>query len=509
MKKLKTLRRISQIFFLCVFVYILWSTTYPLEGAIPPGSIFKVDPNVMIFTSISERIMLPGIIPALLMLIITAILGRFFCGWVCPLGSVIDSSAALKKKKKRLSDDVNSRVKLPKFLILLVILFFSAFGIQIAWVLDPLVIAARFVSLNLIPTVTLSADKVFMLTIQKFDLYNGAVYDFYRMLRSSVLGVKVAYFNNAGIIFVVFLLIYLSALLIPRIWCRALCPLGAIYALTSKISILKRRVVKCTDCGRCAAKCRMGAIKNDMSYNSGECVLCMDCVYECPVHGTKFTFLPGVPKNRDEAQKGISRKDFLFLLFGAVTALGFKWPGQKSRKRQNDIIRPPGALMEKAFLSRCVRCGNCKKVCPTNGLQPALLQAGIEGIWTPHLVPEIGYCEYNCMLCGHVCPTGAIPKLALKDKKRAKLGVAKVDHTTCLAWGQGQECLVCEEHCPIPDKAIKVVNDRVGGKLIDKPVVDRSLCIGCGICQNKCPVRPKRAIIVDPEYADRTKIRKV
>lgn len=138
------------------------------------------------------------------------------------------------------------------------------------------------------------------------------------------------------------------------------------------------------------------------------------------------------------------------------------------------------------------------KVCITNGLQPTMIESGPSGIWTPKLVPEIGYCEYNCTLCGEVCPTQAIPQLPLAQKRRVKLGTAVVDRDICLAWAYHQQCLVCEEHCPVADKAIKIQTDIDDGRPVSKPVVDTSLCIGCGICQNKCPVRPVRAIRVTP-----------
>ncbi len=142
------------------------------------------------------------------------------------------------------------------------------------------------------------------------------------------------------------------------------------------------------------------------------------------------------------------------------------------------------------------------KVCVTNGLQPTLLEAGVQGLWTPQLVPEIGYCEYNCNLCGQACPTQAIAQLPLEKKKIVKLGRAEIDKTKCLAWAKHEECLVCEEHCPIPDKAIKVFEDNVDGAVVLKPVVDNDLCIGCGICQSTCPARPDRAIVVNPRYGD-------
>ena len=203
--------------------------------------------------------------------------------------------------------------------------------------------------------------------------------------------------------------------------------------------------------------------------------------------------------NKCKGQK-ISRRNFLFIIFGSLLALGAKPQGGPWLKREMTIIRPPGALAEEDFVNRCVRCGNCMKVCPTNALHPVTLQAGIEGIWTPQILPEIGYCEYKCVLCGRTCPTGALPALTPEKKSKTKLGTAAIDRSLCLPWAEGKECLVCQEHCPVSEKAIKF--DTYAGGLA-KPYVDPYLCVGCGICQNKCPVRPARAIKVSPEGADR------
>jgi Pyruvate/2-oxoacid:ferredoxin oxidoreductase delta subunit len=138
------------------------------------------------------------------------------------------------------------------------------------------------------------------------------------------------------------------------------------------------------------------------------------------------------------------------------------------------------------------------KVCPTNGLQPVTMESGLAGIWTPQLVPEIGYCEYNCNLCGTVCPTGAIRHLPIEKKKKMRLGLARVQRNICIAWAEKKQCIVCEEHCPVPNKAIALEKEIVNGKTIYKPEVEDERCIGCGICQNKCPVRPFRAIRVYP-----------
>jgi MauM/NapG family ferredoxin protein len=165
------------------------------------------------------------------------------------------------------------------------------------------------------------------------------------------------------------------------------------------------------------------------------------------------------------------------------------------------VIRPPGSLNEEEFLSRCVKCGECMKVCITNGLQPALFESGLEGIWSPRLIPRIGYCEYRCTLCGQVCPSGAIQRLSLEQKTQTKIGLAMIDKGRCLPYAHNTPCIVCEEVCPTPEKAIwlkeAVVHDREGNPVsVKQPHVDLHLCIGCGICEAKCPVGSRPAIYV-------------
>jgi len=244
---------------------------------------------------------------------------------------------------------------------------------------------------------------------------------------------------------------------------------------------------------KCKIDCRMGAIKEDLSCRKEECILCMDCIYDCPSHGTRFSW--PVKKPQAQAKDAISRRDFLFLIASSFLLLGF---GNAKIGLGRKLIRPPGVIDEKEFLNKCVRCGNCMRVCPTNVLQPVIFESGLGGIWTPHLIMEIGYCEYNCNLCGNVCPTGAIPKLDIAQKRNVKLGLADINKDICIPWSQNKECIVCEEHCPVPSKAIKLYDEIFNGKRVSKPYVDASLCIGCGICQNKCPTRPIRAVRVSP-----------
>ena len=174
-----------------------------------------------------------------------------------------------------------------------------------------------------------------------------------------------------------------------------------------------------------------------------------------------------------------------------------------SGKRSFDpgLIRPPGSVTEEQFLARCIRCGECMKVCPTNGIQPTLFEAGLEGLWSPVLNMKLGYCEYECNLCTQVCPTDAIAPLTMERKKQTHIGTAFFDKNRCLPYAFGRPCIVCEEHCPTPTKAIwfvevEVINDQGQKLTVKQPRVNPELCIGCGICQNKCVIKDQPAVYV-------------
>jgi len=130
-------------------------------------------------------------------------------------------------------------------------------------------------------------------------------------------------------------------------------------------------------------------------------------------------------------------------------------------------MRPPGALAEENFLQRCIKCGQCMRACPTNVIQPAMLEAGWEGLWTPVLNFRVGSsgCQLNCIACGNVCPTAAIRPLSLDEKlgrgdfaERGplRMGTAFVDRGRCLPWAMDEPCIVCQENCPVSPKAIYV-----------------------------------------------------
>jgi len=251
-----------------------------------------------------------------------------------------------------------------------------------------------------------------------------------------------------------------------------------------------------------------------VKWRKAECHLCLNCVGVCPQNEITFRFFPNTKTTI--AKPDLTRRRLLTSMAAGIGMLPLLRSATRLEVEKHErLIRPPGALDEKHFLERCIRCGECMKVCPNNALHPTFLEAGLEGIWSPMLVPRIGYCEPSCVLCGQVCPTGAIWEITQKEKlgtaqqtgnngernSPIKLGTAFYDRGRCLPWAMATPCIVCEEWCPTSPKAIylkpEVVTDAAGrSKEVKRPYVEPERCIGCGACEYACPVHDRPAVYV-------------
>ena len=150
-------------------------------------------------------------------------------------------------------------------------------------------------------------------------------------------------------------------------------------------------------------------------------------------------------------------------------------------------LRPPGAIREQDFLATCIRCGKCSQACPYRAIRIAGLFTGLENMGTPLIRPREIPC-YLCMKCPPVCPSGAL-KRDLINKQNVRMGTARIKKKECLAW-QNTLCRSCYQNCPIFDEAI-VMDAEL------RPVINEKKCVGCGICENVCPVEPA-AVVLDP-----------
>jgi ferredoxin len=485
---------------MAIFLVLFITTTYRGGNQVnyPINVFFSVDPLAALSTLIASRAINTFFWPSLLLVAATLIIGRFFCGWVCPLGTILDLSRPhIRARRTRRVPSKNL-----KYYLLTIILAASVLSVNPAGIFDPLSITVRSLTLVVYPLFSVVISGALGALVRwDIPIVGPSADAALSAMKATILPFHQGYFFLVGLSLILLAGIIALEAVRPRFWCRYLCPLGALLSLIAGVSFLKRKpTALCPGCEKCREVCDTDAFSKDGVFQKGECILTEDCVRECP--GQKVVYSIGVKAGRTGPV--VSRRWLVGSLLGGLF-IGPLVSITSRNKLKNAagidvLIRPPGARDETAFLSRCVRCSECMMVCPTGGLQPDLWTGGIEGIYSPVLVPRIGYCEYRCTLCGQVCPTQAIQELTLPEKLVTVIGKANINTNRCLPYAYGVNCAVCQEHCPTADKAI-VFKDVPGemttdGQPLKQPVVVYDLCVGCGICEFKCPVGGTAAIVV-------------
>jgi MauM/NapG family ferredoxin protein len=490
-------RKITQTAALLLFFFaIIFSRSNLLPASLVDFTI-RLSPLAAIANLLSSKNFLPWSTLSLVVLLSSLFFGRAWCGWLCPMGTILDLFS-FPKRKRRVEPPQNLR-KL-KYGLLIVILVSAILGNLTLLFFDPLTIFTRSTTLTILPVLDKSFYAIETVLI-KIPFLSNPVATFDAWLRPLIFPVASASIQYSFLFGFFFIGIILLNLIAERFWCRYLCPLGALLGLPSKLALFQRKTTSaCSKCGLCYKDCPTGTIDPQKEYRSdpSECTLCMVCLQSCKKDSTTFA-----PKWQPSPRQSYDpdRRVFLSSLGISAVSVALLSADWRKRRPKNFLLRPPGVEDENEFLSKCVRCGICMKVCPTQALQPDVSQSGIEGFWTPILIPRNGFCDYACNACGQNCPVQAIPPLPLAEKQSTAIGHAYIDHNRCLAWSDHQNCIVCEEMCPVPHKAITLDKgsfvDSDGNQFeIPLPVVDRERCIGCGTCENKCPVMGEAAIRV-------------
>jgi len=507
-------RRSVQVAVLLVFVAALLLAR-PVPGETPSRLLalfFYLDPLILVSTALAAHAVPTALLLALLTVVATIALGRVFCGWFCPLGTVHAATSRLADAlAKRPRMERWSRWHLGKYFILTAVLAMSALGAPWLALLDPFAILYRSIATAVWPAVQGALEEG-AYAVYQADPGVGTwrlaalTEPPYRFLRDHVFVAPGQAYVGNGLILAFFLATVGLNFVRRRFWCRYVCPLGALLGLLAWRPWLRRRVEAhaCNGCGLCGQHCHGAASdRPGEGWKPQECMGCMNCTPACPQASVGFHLVKPWTRHTSEVTIDLSRRNLL--ASGAAGMVGVvllrSSPQARGKTFNPELIRPPGSRAESDFLARCIACGTCMKICPTGGLQPAILEAGLSGLWTPRLVMTVGYCDHECNRCGQVCPTQAIAPLALAEKKQTRIGLAVFDFNRCIPYAYGRNCMVCEEHCPVPTKAIYFrpvdVGDRNGiVNRILQPRVDPEHCTGCGICENVCPFKDRPAIRV-------------
>ncbi len=485
-------RRTVQILFLLAFLYLLLITMQGVTGRLPGTLFFHLDPLVGLTSMLAGRSWIIPMLLGIITIILAVVVGRAWCGWICPMGTILDWIPSRRNSKNPVISPVWSQ---GKYFLLFAVIIAAALGNLTLIVLDPVTLLSRTTTSTILPGLNWAIDATES-WLYGFEVLRPAVEWVDGILRGWLLNNQPFYLPNIVLLVVFAVVLGLNAVR-SRFWCRYLCPLGGLLGLISKISFVRHRVdnEKCISCRKCSTLCPTGAIRpeNNFAADISECTVCLDCMEGCPTGAISFGKAGKVVQLQDE-----TRRRFLYSLGAAVIVAVFLRFFPAAARAANKPVRPPGAS-EDNISTRCVRCGECMRVCPTGVIQPGTTGTP-KGLWTPTLKTRLGYCDYSCNSCGIICPTGAIPNLPLEQKRKSVIGVARIDQTRCITWAEGRECIVCEEMCPVPEKAIRLGGEGRGrgsgnGR---HPHVIEELCNGCGICEYQCPVVGESAIRVYP-----------
>jgi polyferredoxin len=490
--KRPTAARISQLIFLALFLVLFLLTEYRGSDriAVAVNAFFRADPLLAATYLLAARGFTLLLLPALLLALATLLLGRFFCGWACPLGTLLDLLPG------RRGPGAPPFLRGLRWWLLLPLLGASLFSLNLAGLLDPLAILLRGLSFVLHPLLGHGVRQGWAGLYGAVGESRDILAPAYGLVRDYLLPFRTTFYPLALLSTAMLGGILLLEWLERRCWCRRLCPLGTLLGFLGRFSPFRRQPkALCGDCGACRQLCPTSFDGQEL--RQVECILCMECAEGCP--HDRVRFIPGRPWADGDPFLPRRRQ----LLGGLLTGMAFPFLVRyRSPREEATLLRPPGVREEGAFLATCVRCGECMKVCLRSALYPAVFQAGLEGLYTPVLVPRLGYCEYNCTLCGQVCPTGAIPDLEPAAKRLEVVGKAVFKKDHCLPFAKGVDCIVCEEHCPIPGKAIRfrleAERSPSGASVtLKKPYLVDELCNGCGICEHVCPVEGLPGIVVE------------
>ena len=502
-------RRLIQAGSLALFCWLLWRTVWPLaEGFLPVDAFARLDPLTGLGVPLASRTWTPRLLPAVLLLAVTPVFGRFFCGYLCPMGTTLDLGGALARYGQALPASRPAPHPLPpslKYALLAGMLTAAACGVNLLFWGSPTALATRLYALAVHP-LGLLVGKESLELAKPLAEKAGPAFMSYTVLTER---------SYDGLIFILVFFLALIGLerIRPRFWCRYLCPAGAWFGLASRLPFWRRTTRGCTQCGACFQACPTGALTDSgRSARHRECLTCLACVHACPLDRASFRFArPSLfsgthfktkyegtsthSASQDVSAPGLALSRRLFLggtgagLALATAhhalpgfALGITAAGEAP-------IRPPGSVPEHTFPSQCIRCGQCMKACPTNTLQPAL-DWGAGALFSPVVTAGTGPCEPECNACGQVCPTQAILALPMASRHAAKIGTATVLQDRCLAWKDGKACVVCQEVCPYG-----AVELRVASTGPPVPVVMEDRCFGCGYCEYHCPVRAPAIVV--------------
>ena len=314
---------------------------------LPPDLFLKADPLLTLSAFLAARRFHESLLYGLPVLLMALVAGRFFCGWLCPLGTLFDLCAGKEPAKKPLCS--------PQWKLRLLVLLAAAalLGSNLAGFVDPLAFLTRMLTFIAYPLVML-------ITATGIDVLRPLA-EYLRLITLSHAQAAQPVFSFILLTFMLGAGLFALNHRFPRFWCRSFCPLGALLGIVARIGPFRRRVSNtCTSCMQCSSACPTGAICDEpRQYRPEECIYCTACTAVCPVQAISFGYASAPAPLPDIQRRGLLAS----AAAGAFAAFSIK-KDVLTKSNPNRLIRPPGALPEPAFQGACIRCDSVHEGLP-------------------------------------------------------------------------------------------------------------------------------------------------
>ena len=448
----------------------------------------------------------------LLWIVVTLLFGRLYCSAICPLGILQDVVLRVKKwfyRARKQKKKLRTAYERPHNIVRYSLLGLGAAGVLTGWTalilwLDPYSNFGR---------VAVAAFKPLAVGIN-----NGLSSLLMRFGNYSLYHYEILHLNTFLTVFGIALLVLLVVLVWrkERIWCNTICPVGTFLGLISRFSLFRVSIdeTKCNHCKLCSSDCKSRCIDEaNFRVDASRCVACYNCLDKCKRDAIGYRPNGWSVRKKEAAKPSDTAKDEAsqnafqlsrrrFVQGSAITLAALPlaaWAAKPapSYEKRSRYPLPPGAVPD--FHKKCTGCQLCVTQCPMQCIRPAFMEHGLLSMMQPLLYfhPH-AYCNYDCTVCGEVCPNGAILPLSVEEKRLRQMGEVHFVENECIVKTEDQDCGACAEHCPT--QAVHMVPYHNG---LTIPSIDPAICVGCGACESICPVRPL-AIFVEGATVQRS-----
>ncbi|MDR3332882.1 MAG: 4Fe-4S dicluster domain-containing protein [Synergistaceae bacterium] len=417
----------------------------------------------LLWTQFSGGISRGGVISALFIGVVASALmfGRIYCSVLCPMGTLQEIVWRISGSIGRVWGRKNKKRR-----------YVRPWKIRY---LVPLLASAGFVLV----------DPLLVIILDPISNFGRGITSLLSIWRGDVRGITIGFL-------VMFAAILVLSAARGRRFCDW-CPVGTVLGLASRLAPLGMKIGEgCVSCGICEGACPMNCIDaGARKLERDRCVLCVACASSCPGSFISCGAADAAGSLARAGRRGFLKGAVPYVM-GLAYLLGRNLrnlsadPSDFSRAMERSegiegAIMPPGAGDVVNYSSHCVGCQACVAACPVKVIK-AIASA------KPELSYADGYCQYSCVECGKVCPSGAIRHLSVAEKRMTRVALSRLDLSKCVVVTKSQACGACAEVCPTRALRMEPYGGRPG---LTIPVFEEEYCIGCGACLYACPAQPK------------------